>query len=177
MKLLSRQKKNIYSEWSVNEKVAFEFATGASISGYRSLVTMKQVGLNVCSDAVMNLSYIGTKGGLVLVVADDPGPISSQTEQDTRNFAYFSKLPLFDPSSVQEAYLMTKEAFEVSEYFNTPVILRTTTRISHSYSGVHREKGKLSSVRKGFEKGDKWISFPDLSYKNHKNLNCNIKLN
>lgn len=69
--------KNVYSEWSVNEKVAFEFAAGASISGYRSLVTMKQVGLNVCSDAVMNLSYIGTKGGLVIVVADDPGPMSS----------------------------------------------------------------------------------------------------
>lgn len=176
LETIIKAKKNIYSEWSVNEKVAFEFATGASISGYRSLVTMKQVGLNVCSDAVMNLSYIGTKGGLVLVVADDPGPISSQTEQDTRNFAYFSKLPLFDPSSVQEAYLMTKEAFEVSEYFNTPVILRTTTRISHSYSGVHREKGKLSSVRKGFEKGDKWISFPDLSYKNHKKIEKRFKI-
>lgn len=168
--------KNVYSEWSVNEKVAFEFAAGASISGYRSLVTMKQVGLNVCSDAVMNLSYIGTKGGLVIVVADDPGPMSSQTEQDTRNFAYFSKLPLFDPSSVQEAYSMTKEAFKVSEYFNTPVILRTTTRISHSYSGVHRQKNKLSSVRKCFEKSNKWISFPELSYENHKKIEKRFKL-
>lgn len=157
----------IYVEWSVNEKVAFEVAAGASISGQRALVAMKQVGLNVCSDSVMNLSYIGVKGGLVLVVADDPGPLSSQTEQDTRNFAYYAKLPLFDPSSPEEAYEMTQKAFEISEKFSTPVILRTTTRVSHSFSGVHRNRNNFSINNKKFEKDSKWVCFPALSYKNH----------
>ncbi|MDE7323761.1 MAG: indolepyruvate ferredoxin oxidoreductase subunit alpha [Lachnospiraceae bacterium] len=157
----------IYVEWSVNEKVAFEVAAGAAISGYRALVAMKQVGLNVCSDPVMNLSYIGVKGGLVLVVADDPGPLSSQTEQDTRNFAYYAKLPLFDPSSPEEAYEMTQKAFEVSEKFSTPVILRTTTRVSHSFAGVCRKRNNFSRNNKKFEKDSKWVCFPALSYKNH----------
>lgn len=157
----------IYVEWSVNEKVAFEVATGAAISGYRALVAMKQVGLNVCSDPVMNLSYIGVKGGLVLVVADDPGPISSQTEQDTRNFAIYAKLPLFDPSSPEEAYEMTQKAFDISEKFCTPVILRTTTRVSHSFSGVYRKYDKSLTVERKFEKSQKWVCFPALSYKNH----------
>lgn len=157
----------IYVEWSVNEKVAFEVAAGASISGYRALVAMKQVGLNVCSDPVMNLAYIGVKGGLVLVVADDPGPLSSQTEQDTRNFAYYAKLPLFDPSSPEEAYEMTQKAFEVSEKFSTPVILRTTTRVSHSFAGVCRNFKNVSTSNKKFEKDSRWVCFPALSYKNH----------
>lgn len=157
----------IYVEWSVNEKVAFEVAAGASISGHRALVAMKQVGLNVCSDPVMNLSYIGVKGGLVLAVADDPGPLSSQTEQDTRNFAYYAKLPLFDPSSPEEAYEMTQKAFEISEKFSTPVILRTTTRVSHSSAGVCRNHNKCSVNYKKFEKDNKWVCFPALSYKNH----------
>ena len=96
--------KEIYSEWSVNEKAAMELAAGASYAGARSMVTMKQVGLNVASDPLMSLEYVGIKGGMVILVADDPGPISSQTEQDTRHFAAFSKLPCFDPSSAQEAY-------------------------------------------------------------------------
>lgn len=157
----------IYVEWSVNEKVAFEVAIGAAISGYRALVAMKQVGLNVCSDPVMNLSYLGVKGGLVLVVADDPGPISSQTEQDTRNFAFYAKLPLFDPSSPEEAYEMTQKAFEISEKFCTPVILRTTTRVSHSFAGVYRNYDKSSTVKRKFEKSQKWVCFPALSYENH----------
>ena len=94
---------SIYVEWSTNEKAAMELAAGASYSGARSMITMKQVGLNVASDPLMSLAYIGVKGGMVVMVADDPGPISSQTEQDTRHFAAFSKLPCFDPSSVQEA--------------------------------------------------------------------------
>ena len=103
---------SIYVEWSVNEKAGLEVAAGAAYSGIRSLVTMKQVGLNVASDPLMSLEYIGVKGGMVVMVADDPGPISSQTEQDTRSFAFFSKLPVFDPSSVQEAYNMMIAAFE-----------------------------------------------------------------
>ena len=110
-----------YVEWSVNEKSAMEVAAGAAYSGARALVTMKQVGLNVASDPLMSLEYVGVKGGMVILVADDPGPISSQTEQDTRHYSYFSKLPCFDPSSVQEAYEMIQEAFEFSEKYGTPV--------------------------------------------------------
>ena len=95
-----RRQGNVYVEWSVNEKAAMEVAAGAAYAGARALVTCKQVGLNVASDPLMSLEYIGVKGGMVVLVADDPGPISSQTEQDTRTFAQFSKLPLFDPSGV-----------------------------------------------------------------------------
>jgi len=158
---------DIYVEWSVNEKVALEVAAGASYSGCRSMVAMKQVGLNACSDPAMNLSYIGVRGGMVIVVADDPGPISSQTEQDTRNFALYSKLPLFDPSSPEEAYTMTQKAFEISEKYETPVILRPTTRVCHSYAGVRRNKISLEPKKKGFEKDNKWVCFPALSYLNH----------
>ena len=100
---------SIYVEWSANEKAAMELAAGAAYCGARTMVTMKQVGLNVASDPLMSLAYIGVKGGMVVLVADDPGPISSQTEQDTRRFAAFSKLPCFDPSGVQEAYDMIQE--------------------------------------------------------------------
>ena len=105
---------SVYVEWSVNEKAALEVGAGAAYSGARSLVTMKQVGLNVASDPLMSLAYVGVKGGLVIVSADDPGPISSQTEQDTRHFGQFSKLPVFDPSSPEEAYQMIQDAFELS---------------------------------------------------------------
>ena len=108
---------SIYVEWSVNEKAAMELAAGGAYTGARTMVTMKQVGLNVASDPLMSLEYVGVKGGMVVMVADDPGPISSQTEQDTRKFAEFSKVPCFDPSSVQEAYEMIQEAFEYSEKY------------------------------------------------------------
>ena len=101
---------SIHVEWSTNEKAAIEAAAGAAYAGARALVTMKQVGLNVASDPLMTLSYIGVEGGLVIVVADDPGPISSQTEQDTRNFAQFAKVPIFDPASPGEAYDMIQDA-------------------------------------------------------------------
>ena len=103
-----------YVEWSVNEKTAMEIAGGAAYAGARAMVTMKQMGLNVAADPLMCLEYIGVKGGLVVLVADDPGPISSQTEQDTRTFAQYAKLPVFDPSSVQEAYDMVRDAFALS---------------------------------------------------------------
>ena len=95
---------DIYVEWSVNEKAALEVAAGGAYAGLRTMVTMKQVGLNVASDPLMSLAYIGIEGGMVVVVADDPGPISSQTEQDTRQFASFCKLPIFDPASPEECY-------------------------------------------------------------------------
>ena len=126
----------VHVEWSTNEKAALEMAAGAAYSGARALVTMKQVGLNVAADPLMSLEYVGIKGGLVLMVADDPGPISSQTEQDTRTFAAFAKVPLFDPSTVAEAYEMIQEAFEFSEKYGTPVFLRSTTRVSHGYAAI-----------------------------------------
>lgn len=161
---------SIYVEWSTNEKAAMELASGASYSGARSMVTMKQVGLNVASDPLMSLAYIGVKGGMVVMVADDPGPISSQTEQDTRHFAAFSKLPCFDPSSVQEAYDMIQEAFEYSEKYNTPVLFRPTTRVCHGYASVKVKEPEDYNINKpeGFVKdSSKWVIFPKLSYKNH----------
>ena len=102
--IAKRRGDTTYVEWSVNEKTAMELVAGAAYSGARALVTMKQVGLNVAADPLMSLEYVGVKGGLVILVADDPGPISSQTEQDTRHFAAFSKVPCLDPSSAEEAY-------------------------------------------------------------------------
>jgi len=127
---------DVYCQWSVNEKVALEVAAGASFSGARVIVTMKHVGLNVAADPLMTLSYLGVKGGLVVAVADDPGMHSSQNEQDTRNYARFAKIPIFEPSDSQEAKDFVRLALEVSEKFDTPVILRSTTRISHSRSIV-----------------------------------------
>lgn len=126
-----------YVEWSVNEKSAMEVAAGAAYAGARSLVTMKQVGLNVASDPLMSLAYIGVKAAMVIMVADDPGPISSQTEQDSRTFASFAKLPVFDPSNVHDAYEMIQEAFAFSEEHHTPVLFRPTTRICHAYASIN----------------------------------------
>ncbi len=124
--------KDVYCEWSPNEKVALEVAIGSSIAGARSLVSMKHVGLNVASDPLFTLSYTGIKGGLVIVTADDPSLYSSQNEQDNRNYAKFAKIPMLEPSDSMEAKEFVKMAFEISEQFDTPVLLRTTTRISHS---------------------------------------------
>src|SRR5574344_524562 len=160
-----------YVEWSVNEKAAVEVAAGASYAGSRVLVTMKQVGLNVASDPVMCLSYVGVKGGMVIVSADDPGPISSQTEQDTRHFAHFSKLPVFDPSTPLEAYEMIQDAFEYSEKFNTPVILRPTTRVDHGYASMEIAPLPKARAVEGFSKDTKrWVIFPRTSFMNHKRV-------
>lgn len=158
---------DIYVEWSVNEKVAMEVAAGAAYAGSRSLVTMKQVGLNVASDPLMSLSYIGVKGGMVVLVADDPGPFSSQTEQDTRHYARFSNLPVFDPSSPEEAYEMIQSAFELSEKSKLPVFLRPTTRVCHSCSTIELSKDRLKHDIEGFVKDPSWVIFPALSYRKH----------
>ncbi len=159
---------NIYVEWSVNEKSALEVAAGAAYSGKRTLVTMKQVGLNVASDPLMSLAYVGVKGGMVILVADDPGPISSQTEQDTRKFAEFSKLPVFDPTSPEEAYLMMSDAFELSEKYSTPVLFRPTTRICHACASIEVDDNIASvGTDTGFVKDSKWVIFPRLSYNAH----------
>lgn len=168
--IAKRRTEDIYVEWSVNEKVALELGAGAAYSGARVLVTMKQVGLNVAADPLMSLEYIGVKGGLVILVADDPGPISSQTEQDTRTFAAFAKVPCFDPSSVQEAYEMVQEAFAYSEKYHTPVFLRPTTRVCHGYAAVEiKEKEQYEKHQPdGFVRDTKrWVIFPRISYQNH----------
>lgn len=127
---------DVYVEWAPNEKVALEVAIGASISGVRSLCCMKHVGLNVASDPLYTLSYTGVNGGLVIVVADDPGIASSQNEQDTRMIARSAHIPVLEPSDSMEAKEFVKYAFELSEKYDTPVILRTTTKLSHSQSVV-----------------------------------------
>lgn len=167
------RQENTYVEWSVNEKSAMEVGTGAAYTGARTMVTMKQVGLNVAADPLMSLEYIGVKGGMVILVADDPGPISSQTEQDTRHFARFSKLPCFDPSTVQEAYDMVQEAFEYSEKYGTPVFFRSTTRVSHGYASIQvKDVEEYKNVEpEGFVKDTKrWVIFPKLSYQAHINI-------
>ncbi len=126
----------IYSEWSPNEKVAMEVAIGASISGVRALASMKHVGLNVAADPLFTVSYIGVTGGLVTIVADDPGLYSSQNEQDTRAVARAAKVPVLEPSDSQEAKDFIKFAFDLSEKYDTPVIVRSTTRLSHSQGMV-----------------------------------------
>lgn len=122
----------IYSEWSPNEKVALEVAIGASISGVRAMACMKHVGLNVAADPLFTASYIGVNGGLVVIVADDPGLYSSQNEQDTRSVARAAKIPVLEPSDSAEAKEFVRFAFELSEKYDTPVIVRSTTRLSHS---------------------------------------------
>ena len=127
-----KYKDDIYSEWSPNEKVAAEVAIGASMSGVRAMACMKHVGLNVASDPLYTVSYMGVNGGLVLVVADDPGLYSSQNEQDTRMVARAAQVPVLEPSDSMEAKEYMKAAFQISEVFDRPVILRTTTRLAHS---------------------------------------------
>lgn len=122
----------IYAEWSPNEKVAMEVAIGASISGVRAMASMKHVGVNVAADPLYSIAYAGVNGGLVLVAADDPGLYSSQNEQDTRMVARAANVPVLEPSDSSEAKEFMKVAFELSETYDTPVILRTTTRLSHS---------------------------------------------
>ncbi len=130
------QYREINSSWAPNEKVALEVAIGASFGGGRALCTMKHVGVNVAADPLFTLSYTGVRGGLVLVVADDPEMHSSQNEQDSRNYARFAKVPMLEPSDSQECKEFTRLAFELSEQYDTPVMLRSSTRISHGKSVV-----------------------------------------
>jgi indolepyruvate ferredoxin oxidoreductase alpha subunit len=143
---IAKFKDTISCEWAVNEKVAMETAIGASIAGARALTAMKHVGLNVAMDPLMTFTFVGATGGFVLVSADDPGMHSSQNEQDNRNLAKFARMPILEPSDSQEAYDMTIEAFEISEKFRVPVMIRLTTRTSHSSSIV--ELGDFNPVRK-----------------------------
>lgn len=128
--------KEIYSEWSVNEKVAMDAAAGAAYSGRRALVTTKQVGMNVMSDSLFYTAYTGAEAALVVVTADDPGLFSSQNEQDNRHYAKLGKFPMLEPCDSQECKDFMIEAVDMSERFDTPVVIRTTMRTSHSKSVV-----------------------------------------
>ncbi|MCD6323857.1 MAG: indolepyruvate ferredoxin oxidoreductase subunit alpha [Desulfurococcales archaeon] len=137
---------DIYAEWAANERVAFEIALGAAIGGARALVTMKAPGANVAADPILSAAYSGVDGGLVILIADDPGPITTQTEQDSRWFAELSKLPMITPSNPQEAKDFVVIAHELSEAVNLPVILRTTTRVNHTVGPV--ETGEIKPPKK-----------------------------
>jgi indolepyruvate ferredoxin oxidoreductase, alpha subunit len=154
--------KEITSQWAPNEKVAVEVASGAAIAGARALACMKHVGLNVASDPFMTLAYTGVKGGFVILVADDPNVHSSQNEQDSRNWARFAKVPMLEPGDAQECKDFTKIAFDISEKFDTPVLLRGATRVSHSDSLVEEGERKESSIPLGLNPKDapKYVMVP-----------------
>jgi len=157
----------IYAEWSPNEKVAAEVAIGASISGVRSMCCMKHVGLNVAADPLFTCSYTGVGGGLVAVVADDPGLYSSQNEQDTRLIGRAAMIPVIEPSDSQEAKDFMKRAFALSEKYDTPIILRTTTRLSHS-QGIVELEDRVEVEDKPYEKRiDKYVMMPGMAKKRH----------
>ncbi len=162
----------MHIEWSVNEKVAYEIALASSYTGKRSAVAMKQVGLNVASDPFMRSAYIGVKGGLVLVVADDPGPHSSQTEQDSRSFAQFARVPVFDPASPREAKEMVPRAFALSEKYEIPVMLRPTTAVCHARQNVVCEVPRVLDRKAHFEKNPgRWVATPNFLTNLHRLLN------
>ena len=157
----------VYAEWAPNEKVAVEVAAGASIAGVRSLACMKHVGLNVASDPVFTFAYTGVNGGMVLVVADDPGIASSQNEQDTRMVARSAHLPVLEPSDSQEAKAFTKLAFTLSEEYDTPVILRTTTKLSHSQSVVELEEREEVADKTYERNAQKYVMMPANAIRRH----------
>lgn len=180
MESLTRWKKElqsqVYLEWSVNEKIAFEVAYGASLSGERSAVTMKMVGLNVASDAYLSATYLGIRGGLVLIVADDPGPHSSQTEQDSRFFAWLAKAPVLDPSTPQEALEMIKRAYELSEKYEVPVMLRPCLRVCHARQNIKLNE-PIQPVDCGpFKKNwTRWAAIPKFRLTLHAELNKKLQ--
>lgn len=165
---IGRKYPEIRAGWAPNEKVALEVAAGGAYGGVRSLALMKHVGLNVAADPFMTLSYTGVNGGLVIVVCDDPEMHSSQNEQDTRNYAKFGKVPCLEPSDSQEAKDMLGEAFKISEEFDTPVILRGSTRISHSMSLVETKQRVAGPVEPGLRKEPpKFVMLPGFARRRH----------
>jgi len=158
----------LHAEWAPNEKVAVEVALGASMAGARALAAMKHVGVNVAADPIFTASYTGVRGGLVIVSADDPEMHSSQNEQDNRHYAMAAKIPMLEPSDSAEAKAYTKLAFALSERFDTPVFLRTTTRISHATGAVPLGEVESPSVPLGFvEEPAKWVMLPVNARRRH----------
>ncbi len=171
---LPKYKGEVYCEWAPNEKVATEFAYGASIAGVRSMTAMKHVGLNVAADPMFTAAYNGVTGGFVIVTADDPSMHSSQNEQDNRHYAKFAKLALIEPSDSQECKDFMREAYKISEEYDMPVLFRTTTRVSHSKSLV--ELGERTEPEwKGYQKNAaKNVCTPANAYRNHPKVEKNM---
>ena len=153
-------KEHIKAEWAPNEKVAVEAAAGASIAGARTVASMKHVGLNVAADPLFTIAYTGVNGGFVIITADEPGQHSSQNEQDNRNYAKASKIPMLEPSTSQEAKDMLKEAFEISEKYDTPVLYRLTTRLCHSKGIVECEDRKEVGIKEYVKDASKYVTVP-----------------
>ena len=165
----------IYCEWAPNEKVATETACGASIGGARSFCAMKHVGLNVAADPLFTMSYIGVNGGMVLAVADDPGMHSSQNEQDSRNYARAAKVPMLEPADSKECRDFTKLAYELSEQFDTPVILRLTTRIAHSRSIVEEGERQELPLKEYKKDPSKNVMLPAFAKAKHEKVEARTK--
>jgi indolepyruvate ferredoxin oxidoreductase alpha subunit len=162
---------SMHTQWAVNEKVAFEIAYAGCQTGLRAAVSMKQVGLNVASDPFMSAAYMGIKGGFVLISADDPGPHSSQTEQDSRLMAMFAKIPVLDPDSPRQAKEMIGMAYELSEAFQTPVMVRPTTRVCHSRQDISLGPIPKSKRNAQFEKNPaRWAATPKFRLQLHREL-------
>lgn len=179
VKFKKKLNRRIYTEWSASEKVAFEVALAASWSGLRSATTMKQVGLNVAADPLFSAAYTGVVGGFVIVPCDDPGPMSSQTEQDSRLFGLTAKVPVFDPSTPAEAMAMVKEALELSERHRIPVILRPTTRVCHAVQSVEVNgsgRETFAPAMPGFKRDpQRWAATPAFRLKLHHELNAKLQ--
>ena len=173
----NENKISMHTQWAVNEKIAFEIAYAGCQTGLRTAVSMKQVGLNVASDPLMSAAYMGTKGGFVVVSADDPGPHSSQTEQDSRLMAMMAKIPVLDPDSPHQAKEMIGMAYAISEEYNTPVMLRPTTRVCHARQDVGLEDIPHDKREVKFEKDPtRWAATPKFRYNLHKQLEEKLAL-
>mgnify|MGYP000819847953 CR=1 FL=1 len=151
---------DIYCEWAPNEKVAMEVAFGASLNGARSACAMKHVGMNVAADPLFTMSYTGVNGGLVICVADDPAMHSSQNEQDSRFYGQFALVPTFEPSNQQEAYDMVQAAFDFSEKYRIPVLMRLTTRMAHSRAVVEVAGVRAENERSYPAQTRQWVLMP-----------------
>ena len=176
VRLVKSEGLNTYMEWSTNEKVALDNAFAAAVSGKRAACCMKQVGLNVAADSLMSAAYLGTVGGLVIVSCDDPGPHSSQTEQDTRLMARLAKVPVLDPSNPKEAREMARLAMELSEEFRIPVILRPAIRVCHARQALSWGPLKNNTKKASFEKDPgRWAATPRFRFILHGELNEKLK--
>lgn len=176
IRLVKSENLNTYVEWSTNEKVALDNAFAASIAGKRAACCMKQVGLNVAADSLMSAAYLGTTGALVIISCDDPGPHSSQTEQDTRFMARLAKVPVFDPSTPQEARRMIGSAMELSEEFRIPVILRPAIRVCHARQSITYGDLKGNDRKASFEKDPmRWAATPRFRLALHGELNRKLR--
>jgi indolepyruvate ferredoxin oxidoreductase alpha subunit len=162
---------SLHAQWAINEKVAFEIAYAGSMAGRRAAVSMKQVGLNVASDPLMSAAYMGTRGGFIVISADDPGPHSSQTEQDSRLMAMMARMPVLDPQSPRQARDMVAVAYELSETFQMPVMLRPTTRVCHARQDVKMETLRAVDREVVFERNpQRWAATPKYRLILHKEL-------